>query len=129
MSVPMRRRLAAEAIGTFVPVFAGTGAIAAHEATGAVTRVGVALAFGPVVLALVYALGGVSGAHLNPAVAAGVVRPGCAFGLGVLLTRFLMLVVLGVSAGPGERGRRPASRSRRWSGWRPCSSGRSAGPA
>lgn len=72
----LRNRLAAEAIGTFALVFAGTGAIVIDQMTGAVTHVGVALTFGLVVLALVYALGDVSGAHLNPAVTLGFVAAG-----------------------------------------------------
>ena len=63
------RKLAAELLGTFVLVFAGTGAIVADDLTGGtVTHVGVALTFGLVVLAMIYAVGDVSGAHLNPAV-------------------------------------------------------------
>ena len=62
------RRIAAELLGTFFLVFAGTGAIVINDVSGAVTHVGVALTFGLVVLALIYALGDVSGAHLNPAV-------------------------------------------------------------
>jgi aquaporin Z len=65
------RKLAAELFGTFVLVFAGTGAIVVNETHGAVTHVGVSLTFGLVVLALIYALGDVSGAHLNPAVTLG----------------------------------------------------------
>ena len=64
----MRRRLAAEALGTFALIFAGTGAIVVNDMTGAVTHVGIALTFGLVVMALIYALGDVSGAHFNPAV-------------------------------------------------------------
>src|SRR5262249_1482874 len=69
----MRQRLTAEFVGTFALVFAGTGAAIVNEVTGLVTHVGVALTFGLVVLALIYALGDVSGAHLNPAVTIGFV--------------------------------------------------------
>lgn len=63
------RKCAAEAIGTFALVFAGTGAIVINSVTGGtVTHVGIALTFGLIVLAMIYAVGEVSGAHLNPAV-------------------------------------------------------------
>ena len=66
------RKLVAEAFGTFALVFAGTGAIVIDNTShGGVSHVGVALTFGLVVLAMVYALGDVSGAHLNPAVTLG----------------------------------------------------------
>ena len=62
----------AELFGTFALVFAGTGAIVIDEVSGgAVSHVGVALTFGLVVLAMIYAVGDVSGAHLNPAVTLG----------------------------------------------------------
>lgn len=63
------RRAAAELFGTFCLVFAGTGAVVVNDVSGGtVSHVGVALTFGLVVLAMIYALGDVSGCHLNPAV-------------------------------------------------------------
>jgi MIP family channel proteins len=65
----LTRRAAAEGIGAFALVFAGCGAIVADaEYGGALGAVGVALAFGLVIMAMVYATGHLSGAHLNPAV-------------------------------------------------------------
>jgi aquaporin Z len=59
-------------MGTFALVFAGTGAIVINETTGgAVTHVGIALTFGLIVLAMIYSVGDISGAHLNPAVSIG----------------------------------------------------------
>lgn len=63
------RRAAAEAIGTFFIVFIGTGAIMVDDhQSGAIGPLGIALAFGLVVMAMVQATRHLSGAHLNPAV-------------------------------------------------------------
>jgi aquaporin Z len=64
----MRRPLA-EFLGTFILVFAGTGAIVINGlAGGVIGHAGIALTFGLVVLAMIYTFGDISGAHLNPAV-------------------------------------------------------------
>ena len=66
------KKLIAEFVGTFILVFAGTGAIIVNDSTNkTVSHVGIALTFGLVVLAMIYAVGDVSGAHLNPAVTTG----------------------------------------------------------
>lgn len=63
------KKLAAEFLGTFTLVFAGTGAVVINSVSnGAISHVGIALTFGLVVLAMIYTFGDVSGAHLNPAV-------------------------------------------------------------
>jgi aquaporin Z len=68
----MAKKLLAEFLGTFCLVFAGTGAIVIDTVTGgAVSHVGVALTFGLVVLAMIYTIGDISGAHINPAVTIG----------------------------------------------------------
>lgn len=63
------REYIGEFIGTFALVFAGTGAIAINEFSGgAITHPGIAITFGLIVMTMIYAMGDVSGAHLNPAV-------------------------------------------------------------
>ena len=59
----------AEAIGTFALVFCGTGAIIIDGVSGgALGTVGIAITFGLIVMAMIAAVGEVSGAHFNPAV-------------------------------------------------------------
>ncbi|HTI68966.1 MAG TPA: MIP family channel protein [Candidatus Limnocylindria bacterium] len=63
------KRHSTEFLGTFFLVFAGTGAIVIDSVSGgAIGHAGIALTFGLVVLALIYAFGDISGAHFNPAV-------------------------------------------------------------
>jgi aquaporin Z len=58
----------AELIGTFALVFVGTGAIVVNAQTGLLGNLGIAIAFGAIVAVMIYALGHISGAHINPAV-------------------------------------------------------------
>lgn len=64
------RKYLAEMIGTMVLVLMGCGgaAIACSTAAGTITWVGVSLCFGLAVLTMCYAIGGVSGCHINPAI-------------------------------------------------------------
>ncbi|MDP9174432.1 MAG: aquaporin [Planctomycetota bacterium] len=107
------RKYVAEILGTFAMVFAGTGAIVINDVTGgSVTHVGIALTFGLIVMAMIYALGDVSGAHLNPAVTLGFVVAGklsprylapyiASQIIGALLASALLLCLFGNRAGLG----------------------------
>jgi aquaporin NIP len=67
----LARRAAAEALAAFALVFAGCGAVVANaQYHAALGTVGIALVFGLVIMAMVYAIGHLSGAHINPAVTA-----------------------------------------------------------
>ena len=71
--VSMPKRMAAELVGTFWLVFAGLGSavVSATFPELGIGFIGVALAFGLAVLTMAYAIGHISGAHLNPAVSIG----------------------------------------------------------
>ena len=58
----------AELMGTYIMVFAGTGAIIVNDVYGSVSHLGIGLTFGLVVMAVIYSIGSISGAHINPAV-------------------------------------------------------------
>jgi glycerol uptake facilitator-like aquaporin len=65
----LARRAGAEALAAFLLVFAGCGAIVTDAVyRGALGTVGIGLVFGLVIMAMVYATGHLSGAHVNPAV-------------------------------------------------------------
>ena len=67
----------AELIGTFILVFVATGAVIVNDVSGgSLTHVGIAIATGLVVMVVVYSIGDVSGAHINPAVTLGFMLAG-----------------------------------------------------
>ncbi len=99
--MPLSKRAAAEVFGTFWLVFGGCGSavLAAAFPKVGIGLLGVALAFGLTVLTMAYAIGHISGCHLNPAVSVGLTVAG-RFPAKELVTYILAQVVGGV-AGAG----------------------------
>src|SRR5438270_5586369 len=97
--MPMSKRALAEFFGTFWLVFGGCGAavLAASFPAVGIGFAGVALAFGLTVLTMAFAVGHISGCHLNPAVTVGLVT-GRRFPASELLP-YVVAQVLGAIAG------------------------------
>src|SRR6187549_3703032 len=99
--MPLSKRAAAEFFGTFWLVFGGCGSAvlaAAFPGVG-IGLLGVSFAFGLTVLTMAYAIGHVSGCHLNPAVTIGLVAGG-RFSAGEAVP-YIIAQVLGAIAGAG----------------------------
>jgi aquaporin Z len=97
--MPIGKRAAAEFFGTFWLVFGGCGAavLAAGVPNVGIGYAGVALAFGLTVLTMAFAIGHISGCHLNPAVSVGLVV-GKRFPASELLPYVIAQVVGGIAA-------------------------------
>jgi aquaporin Z len=99
--MPLSKKLTAEFIGTFWLVLGGCGSAvlaAAYPEVG-IGWVGVSLAFGLTVLTMVYAIGHISGCHLNPAVSVGLWAGGRF--PAKELAPYIVVQVLGAIAGAG----------------------------
>ncbi len=97
--MPIGKRAAAEFFGTFWLVFGGCGSavLAAGVPNVGIGYLGVALAFGLTVLTMAFAIGHISGCHLNPAVSLGLVV-GKRFPASELLPYVVAQVVGGIAA-------------------------------
>ena len=95
------KKYAAEAIGTFWLTFGGCGSavIAAGFPNVGIGLVGVSLAFGLTVVTMAYAIGHISGCHLNPAVTLGLAAGG-RFPAGQILP-YIVAQVIGAIVGAG----------------------------
>jgi len=93
----LSRKLGAEFFGTFWLVLGGTGT--AVLAGGGVGTLGISLAFGLTVLTMVYAVGGISGGHFNPAVSFGLWAGGRFAGKDLL--PYIVAQVIGAIAASG----------------------------
>src|SRR5581483_9113514 len=98
--MPIGKRAAAEFFGTFWLVFGGCGAavLAAGFPAVGIGFVGVALAFGLTVLTMAYAIGHISGCHLNPAISVGLLV-GKRFPASDLLAYVIAQVLGAIAAG------------------------------
>ena len=84
------KKYIAELFGTFVLVFVGCGAVVFSGPT--IGNLGIAFAFGLALMAMAYAIGPVSGAHVNPAVTLGVYSAGrmsCKDAIGYIIAQFI----------------------------------------
>ena len=123
------RKYAAEAIGTFWLTFAGCGSavIAAAFPQVGIGLVGVSLAFGLSVVTMAYAIGHISGCHLNPAVTVGLAAGG-RFPAGQVLPYVIAQVIGAIAAPPvstSARGSPPMAMTRLRranTAWSPASS-------
>jgi aquaporin Z len=98
--MPLSKRLAAETFGTFWLVFGGCGSavLAAAFPTLGIGFTGVAIAFGLTLLTMVYAIGPISGCHINPAVTIGL-WAAKRFPAGEIVPYWIAQIIGGVIAG------------------------------
>ncbi|XP_031122574.1 probable aquaporin NIP-type [Ipomoea triloba] len=62
------QKMIAETIGTYFLIFIGCGSVAVNKIYGSITFLGVSVAWGLVIMVMIYSVGHISGAHFNPAV-------------------------------------------------------------